>query len=77
MMDDEQILSLAMKRAEPQIPHTVAKSAVIDSEDEWGGYYVEVELVVNWVKLQPILRYHVGNRRETWESSMIRVGTWL
>ena len=28
----------------------------------------------NWVKHRQILRYHVGNRRETWESSMMRAG---
>ncbi len=30
--------------------------------------------LVNWVKPRPILRYHVGNRRETWESSMMCAG---
>jgi hypothetical protein len=32
--------------------------------------------LVNQVKLQPILRYHGGNRRETRASPMIRAGIW-
>jgi putative transposase len=32
----------------------------------------EKELLVNWVKLRPILRSHAGNQRETWESTRVR-----
>ena len=31
--------------------------------------------LVNWAKLQPILRRNVGNRREAWESTMKHVET--
>ena len=29
-----------------------------------------LKLMVNWVKLRPILRYHGGNRRQCWESEV-------
>ena len=45
-------------------------------QDTLKEVHPSVRPLVNSVNVRRFLRYHVGNRRETWESSMVRAGVW-